>query len=101
MKAYEAAKKLNIPTKDFIETHGLKSHLSKLSEDLENSLFSKPVEADPIEVDQVEEPAKEPEKVKIVVVEKQPALDDIRLGIIGAGNKSKYWKWRHLLDAQK
>ena len=118
MKAYEAAKKLGIDNKAFIEEYGLKSHLSRVPDELEAELFGsekKIVEeqAQPQTVDSSETvvvgDAGEPDP-ELTVSAKKPVtseqvkgecpfpLDVVRRQIRMNGNKSKCWQWRHLVD---
>ncbi len=47
MKAYEAAKLLKIPNKEFLQKYEIKSHLSKLPEDLVAELFGEEKKINP------------------------------------------------------
>jgi len=115
MKAYEAAKKLDIPTKEFLETYGVKSHLSKLPAELEAELFG-----DEKKIETVPEPTQTVDTAEAVVVEitgreeglpettgtgnniteqecpytEQQILRSCRL----LGNKSPCWAWRHMVN---
>ena len=90
MKAYEAAKLLKMDNKTFLETYGIKSHLSKLPEELEHELFG--------DEKKIEEARPETEAAVDIpeadVVEEMPDERLIRKSIRCLGNKSPYWKWR-------
>lgn len=103
MKAYEAAKLLKIPNKEFLQKYEIKSHLSKLPEDLVAELFGeeKKIEAgqaatqtvDSAETDVV---VSAPEKTE----EECPyTVEQVARHIKILGNKSPAWKWRHIVDA--
>ena len=103
MIAYEAAKLLEISNKEFLETYGIKSHLSKISTDLEAELFGdekKTYEA-PETVTQTVDSA---ETVIVgitadVVKRTCPyTVEQVRNHIRQLGNKSACWEWRHILD---
>jgi CRISPR/Cas system-associated endonuclease/helicase Cas3 len=102
MKAHEAAKKLNIPVKEFLAETGLKSHLNKVPDAVleEYELIEKkiteseqPKTVDSAETIVVGEPPKkeEPEECPF-------SLRQIEVGNRCLGNKSPTWKWRHLLN---
>ena len=97
MKVYEASKLLKISNKEFCELYGTKSHMVKLSAELEAELFGEekkiPTEPEPEKaVDSTEAPA--------VVEEECPYTpEQVELGIRCLGGKGPQWKWRHILNA--
>jgi hypothetical protein len=122
MKVYEAAKKLGISNKEFCKEYGTKSHLSKISTELEEQLFggsnedevhttetvsgsdtegsSVVIEA-PVDSGEVSGPdgdGIEPDAPQPVEADCPYTLAEIELGIRGLGNKSPCWKWKHLLN---
>lgn len=105
MQAYEAAKKLKMENKEFLEKYGMKSHMSKLSEDLVAELFGeeKKIEAEP-------EPTETVDSAETVVVEQAPEVPaepepegcpvdaaTVELSIRCLGGRSPYYKWRNLV----
>ena len=120
MQAYQAIKMLKIDRKEFLATHGLKSHMSKLPDSLVEELFgeekkiqAKPeqaaavdtAEADVVGADVVDadvlgtDVLVQDHGVKSSEVETCPYTErQIRRSVRLLGGKSPAWKWRHILD---
>lgn len=109
MKAFEAAKKQGMEAKEFCKEHGIKSHLSKISAELEAELFGdeKKTETEQAATETVDSaetvivgaPAKDEVKPEKPVEESCPVdLATLELSIRGRGGKSPYYKWKHLLN---
>jgi hypothetical protein len=107
MKAYEAAKLLKMSNKDFLKEYDIKSHMSNIPTELEAELFGveKKIQTgqagtetvDRAETTVVTVDTEVVTTAEEVVTEKCPVdIATIRAGINGCGNKSCYWKWRHL-----
>ena len=99
MQAYEAAKKLEIPNKEFLAKYGLKSHMSKVPDDLVAELFGeeKKIETQQPTTETVD--SAETDVVEVEVKETCPyTTAQIELGIRCLGGKAPQWKWRHMLD---
>jgi len=99
MKAYEAAKLLKISNKEFIEKYEVKSHLSKLSDELEAELFGEEKKIETARPERAEEPdTPEADVVESVEEECPVDLETLKTSLRGVGGKSPYWKWRHLVN---
>lgn len=114
MKVHEAAKKLGISTKVFLETYGeergIKSHLSNLPESLVDELFgeekkiqaeSEPTQTvDSGQADLVELTAFPETGTKAVIRTKECPISkaDLRVSICCLGNKSPYYEWKDMLN---
>jgi hypothetical protein len=115
MKAYEAAKLLKLSNKEFLEKYGIKSHMSKVPEDLEQELFGdeKKIEeagqtgtetvdsAETVVVDPVD--AVEEDEFPVLNTDETGeicpySIEEIELGIRCLGGKAPQYKWRHLLN---
>lgn len=102
MKAYEAAKLLRVSNKEFLTEHNLKSHMSKVPPELEAELFGGEKK---IQAGQEEAPTVDRAETVVATVDVEKAaieqcpvdLETVRAGINGCGDKSCYWKWRHLI----
>jgi hypothetical protein len=124
MKAFEAAKKLGMKPKEFCEEYGVKSHLSKITEELEAELFGgekkieteqettetvdsaetvvlggeddNKINADEVEVQETDNANKPVEKAPEEVCPVD--LETLKLSLRGCGGKSPYYKWKYLLN---
>ena len=116
MKAYEAIKKLKVDRKEFLQTHELKSHMSKISDELEAELFgvekkiqaeSEPAEtidsteavADVEEAPETPVEAISPVKATPSTPECPVSLETLATSLRGLGGKSPYYQWKWLLNA--
>ena len=113
MKAYEAAKKLKMENKDFLEQYEIKSHLSKLDDELVEELFGgekkiseampgpeaavDSAEADVVTEDPAEVVTIDTAVAEVVTVDCSHSVEEIELSIRCLGNKSPLWKWRSKL----
>jgi len=96
MQAYEAIKRLKADRKEFLEMYGLKSHMSKIPAELEAELFGEEKK-----IQTGAEPTEATDRTEAIVLETEEVcpypLKAVRKSIHLLGNKSKAWKWRHLL----
>ena len=111
MKIYEASKILKKSNKELlaeINDPRVKSHLSKIPEDIlaELGLEKKIKEAiaeptktvDSAETDVVDSEPSKPSKAPELPKEVCPyTAEEIELGIRCVGNKGQHWKWRHII----
>jgi hypothetical protein len=107
MKVYELAKKLKKSNKELIadmDDPRVKSHLSKVPDDIlaEFDVDEKKITTEPEPTPTVD--SAETTVVDVEIAEKQTeaeecpyTLSQIAVGIRMCGNKSKAWKWRHLI----
>jgi hypothetical protein len=105
MKAYEAAKLKKMTNKEFLKEYELKSHMSKISPELEAELFGeeKKIQAEPESAPTVDtaeadvvtpvEPTSDEQSTECPYTKEQ-----IELGIRCLGNKSPVWEWRHIIE---
>lgn len=102
MKAYEAIERLKMDRKEFLATYGVKSHLSKLSDELVEELFGseKKIEAEPKPPKAVDTSEDELPVLKVNTNGKRCPYtpQEIELGIRCLGNKAPQWEWRHLIE---
>jgi len=97
MKAYEAAKKLGMSSKEFVEEHGLGSHMQSIPVELEAELFG---DEKKIVEEQAQTETVNTAEADVVETETgcpyPPKV--IRRSILVLGNKSPCWEWRHILE---
>lgn len=82
MKAYEAAKKLKMKSKDFCRQYNIDSHLSVLEDALVEELFGEEKKIDEARP----EATQTVDSAETVVV-----TEDILMNVRILGKKSKYW----------
>lgn len=117
MKAYEAIKLLKVDRKEFLQTHELKSHMSKISEELEAELFGveKKIQAEPEPAQSIDsteaiaDVAQEAPEIPVEAITQPKAtpstpecpvsLETLATSLRGLGGKSPYYKWKYLLNA--
>lgn len=98
MKVHEYAKKHGMDTETVKEKFGLTSHLNKIPEEV---LLMEDETASDIEVVDEEVVSSTPEPIVDVeekMEDKCPIdIENLKLSLRGAGSKSPYWKFRHLV----